>query len=330
MSYRKNFYRGPKPTWSSYTDQQLLDLRFCDLKLRAQDTVFPERMERLYRELSKRGIGFRPHYWLSQEWFSPVGIPGIAIPFFIAHPRLMKLEDRQVLEVEGGTESWCMQLIRHEAGHAIDAAYRLHRRKRWRQLFGSNSKTYPDFYRAKPMSRHFVRHLDSWYAQAHPAEDFAETFAVWLQPGKPWRRHYRDWPALKKLEYVDELMKEIAGKPAPVRSRRQMSPLPKIKTTLREYYEKKRAHYMPGEDGIPDPDLLRLFSRGKGRRKAAAFLRRVPLFSARQVPLVNNNNDMPFLLLPGQRRVPGRYPCDRSAGKGLRPSPGPASSYRRE
>ena len=25
-------------------------------------------------------------------------------------------------------------------------------------------------------------HLDPWYAQSHPDEDFAETFAVWLTP----------------------------------------------------------------------------------------------------------------------------------------------------
>ena len=41
------------------------------------------------------------------------------------------------------------------------------------------------------------------YAQKHPDEDWAETFAVWLEGG-PWRRRYRDWQvALAKLEYVD-------------------------------------------------------------------------------------------------------------------------------
>ena len=85
--------------------------------------------------------------WLSSEWFSPDGIPGIAIPFYLAHPRLRKLEHRQILEVEGGTEGECMRILRHEAGHAIDTAYRLHRRKRWREIFGSFSQPYPDSYR---------------------------------------------------------------------------------------------------------------------------------------------------------------------------------------
>ena len=239
-----------------------------------RDTVFPKRMERVYRELERRNLRFRPHYWFGEEWFSPDGIPGLAIPFFLAHPRLMKLEDRQMLEVEGGAESWCMRLLRHEVGHALDSAFRLHRRKLYKQHFGSFHKPYPDYYRARPMSKDFVRHLDAWYAQSHPAEDFAETFAVWLQPGSRWRRRYAGWPVYKKLEYMDSLMADIADTTAPVRSRKQVAPISTIKTTLREHYEKRRAHYLAGYPDIPDRDLLRLFSQDGGRRKAAAFLRR--------------------------------------------------------
>jgi hypothetical protein len=124
------------------------------------------------------------------------------------------------------------------------------------------------------MSRAFVRHLDGWYAQAHPAEDFAETFAVWLQPGFRWRRRYAEWPALRKLEYVDDLMAEIADTTAPVRSRRHVHPLSELKITLRGYYEKKREHYLASFPSVPDPDLLRLFARDGSRRRASAFLRR--------------------------------------------------------
>lgn len=260
--------------WAEYSDQELLDLRFCDLGLKIQDTVFPRRMERIYKELADRGIRFRPHIWLSHDWFSPDGIPGFAIPFFLAHPRLMKLEDRQVLEVEGGTDRWCTLLLRHETGHAIDSAFRLHRKKLWRNTFGSFSRSYPDVYRARLLSRSYVHHLDAWYAQSHPAEDFAETFAVWLRPGVRWRRRYADWPALRKLECVDTLMKEIAGKTPPVRDRSYMSPLSRLKLTLGEYYKNKRARYMSDYLVIPDSDLLRLFSRDGSRRKAAALLRR--------------------------------------------------------
>ena len=137
-------------------------------------------------------------------------MPGIAIPFYLAHPRLMRLEKAQMLEVEGGTPEWCLQILRHEAGHAFDNAYALRTRRRRVRLFGRPSTPYPDFYLPKPYSKSFVLHLDSWYAQSHPDEDFAETFAVWLTPDSDWRTRYQDWPALRKLEYMDALMAEIA------------------------------------------------------------------------------------------------------------------------
>jgi hypothetical protein len=265
---------GRTREWATWSDAELLELRFCDLGLRVEDTLIPHRMERLYDELAARGLRFRPHYWLSFDWFTPDGIPGFAVPFFLAHPRLQKLEDRKMLEVEGSTESWFMKLLRHEAGHAIDAAFRLHRRKQWRKLFGSFTRPYPGKYRPRPSSRAYVHHLDAWYAQSHPAEDFAETFAVWLRPGLRWRKRYAEWPAMRKLLYVDELMEEIAGKTAPVRSRRQVSPLSRLTMTLGEYYERKRGHYMPGQPMVPDPDLMRLFARRGSRKRAGSLLRR--------------------------------------------------------
>ena len=122
----------------------------------------------------------------------------------MAHPRLMRLERNQMLEVEGGTKTWCMRILRHEAGHAIDTAYRLHRRKSYKSTFGNYSDPYPEYYRPKPRSKKFVMHLEPWYAQSHPAEDFAETFAVWLMPRSRWRKKYEGWTALKKVELVDD------------------------------------------------------------------------------------------------------------------------------
>ena len=121
----------------------------------------------------------------------------------------MRLERKQLLDVEGGTEEWCLRILRHEAGHALDNAFRLRYTRRWREVFGRASEPYPEFYRPRPYSRSYVQHLEMWYAQAHPVEDFAETFAVWLKPRSGWRTHYHDWPALKKLEYVDEVMQTI-------------------------------------------------------------------------------------------------------------------------
>jgi len=142
--------RRPQYAWETLSDDQLLNLRFCDLKLKVQGTELEDAIQRLYRELESRGIRFRPHYWLAQEWFSPDGIPGIAIPFYLAHPRLMRIERRFMREVEGGNRNWLMRILRHEAGHAIDSAYRLRRRSLWRSVFGPASLPYPDTYRPRP------------------------------------------------------------------------------------------------------------------------------------------------------------------------------------
>jgi hypothetical protein len=179
-------------------------------------------------------------------------------------------------EVEGGTQDWCMRLLRHEAGHALDDAYRLHGRETWRRHFGSPGEPYRPSYVPRPSSRRYVLNLANWYAQSHPLEDFAETFAVWLRPRSQWRTRYVGWPALRKLRYVDGLMREIRDQPPRVRSRERMDSLPTLRLTLREYYRRKKAHYGEEDRSVYDRDLRRLFSDEPGlarRRSAASFLR---------------------------------------------------------
>ena len=271
--------RGRKDfVWADLEDEELLDWRMCDLGLRIEGTILEERIERLHEELEYRGLEFRPHYYLADEWFSPDGVPGIAIPFYLAHPRLMRLERKQMLEVEGGPEEWCMKILRHEAGHVFDTAYRLHRRPEYRELFGRYSAPYPKRYKAKPYSKSYVLHLEPWYAQAHPAEDFAETFAVWLKPRSRWRSHYEDWPAIKKLEYVDELMTEIRGTRPKGISREHVDSLKDLKKTLRKHYQQKRDRYGLDHPKFYDRDLRRLFSDAPEHSRcptAAGFLGRI-------------------------------------------------------
>jgi Putative zinc-binding metallo-peptidase len=268
--------RKSRHAWESLSDEQLLSLRFCDLELSIQGTELQDAIERLYGELAQRGIRFRPHCWLSQEWFSPDGIPGIAIPFYLAHRRLMAIERRFMREVEGGNRNWLMRILRHEAGHAIDSAYRLRRRSRWREVFGPASLPYPDAYRPRPGSRRFVQHLGAWYAQAHPTEDFAETFAVWLKPRSAWRREYVGWPAYAKLEFIDQLAGEIGEVKAPVANRSTIEEVTHETRTLREHYEHKHARYrLPRRSGA-DELLLKVFTaapRDRSRPKAASVLR---------------------------------------------------------
>lgn len=250
----------------------------CDLPIRIEGTPLEDRIGRLYCELEHKGLFFQPHFWLSSEWFTPDGIPGVAIPFYLAHPRLMDLEEQMMLEVEGGTENWCMKILRHETGHAIDNAYRLRRRHRWRDVFGKASQPYPESYTPMPYSKSFVHHLGAWYAQAHPVEDFAETFAVWLKPRSGWRTAYEGWPALKKLEYVDELMHEIAETSPRVRSRARPEALRTIKKTLGEHYAERRTYYGIDQPNYFDRDLRRLFSTpdaSSNGRPASTFLRRI-------------------------------------------------------
>lgn len=270
--------RGANADWRELSDEQLLRLRISDLPLQIEGTPLQGRVARLYEELNSRNLAFEPHVWLAEEWFTPDGVPGIALPFYLADPRLIKLERNQMLEVEGGTDRECMRILRHEAGHAISNAYNLHNRRRWRELFGSFAKAYPDFYEPDPDSRNHVLHLNAWYAQAHPAEDFAETFAVWLAPGSRWRRRYAAWAALEKLEYVDRLMKEIAGAPPKNRSRKVVEPLAEVRLTLEEHYRRKREHYEVHWLPFYDNDLRRIFSdeaRHAAYPTAANFLRRV-------------------------------------------------------
>ena len=268
-----------EPDWASWPDDRLLDLRICDLGVSIEGSVLEPRIAQLQSELAARGLTtFEPHFWLSAEWFSPDGVPGVAIPFYLAHPRLEKLERAQMLEVEGGTPEWCMKILRHEAGHAIDNAYRLRMRLRRQRVFGPSYMQYPDYYTPKPYSKSYVLHLDSWYAQSHPDEDFAETFEVWLTHVSDWRTRYVDWPELKKLEYMETLMKELAGKPMLVRSRRKLEPIQTLKKTLRAHYDRKRRHYGLLHPHFYDRDLRKMFSDSPEyakNMKAARFIARV-------------------------------------------------------
>ena len=270
--------RRDQPPWVRLEDEELLDLRFCDLRLTLKGSFVEPHLNRLRAELEHRGLRFQPHAWLSEEWFSPDGIPGIAVPFYLAHPRLMQLERRFMHEVEGGNVNWLMRILRHEAGHAVDTAFRLRRRKEWRRTFGRASRPYPDIYKPRPASRKFVLHLGHWYAQSHPTEDFAETFAVWLQPRSRWRRDYADWPVSRKLEYVDTLMGELKGARPAVRTREVIEPLAANRRTLRQHYEQRMQRYAFDTIDAYDRRLRRVFGKraDHSRRPAASgFLRQV-------------------------------------------------------
>lgn len=251
--------RRARRFWEDFSDEELLDLRFCELKLSLEQGPLALAIEQLYSELSAKRVAFRPHVWISSEWFSPDGVAGLAVPFFLAHPRLTALERRQMSHVEGGSPGECMRLLRHETGHAIDTAYGFFRRAGYRDLFGRTRSPYNSYYSPRPSSDAYVHNLARWYAQSHPSEDFAETFAVWLNPRSRWRQRYRGKAALDKLIYVDDLMREVGGR-APRRVvRERVESLPQLTETLGEHYVLKRRHYSFGRAKFYDRALLRLF-----------------------------------------------------------------------
>jgi hypothetical protein len=267
------------PPWAALRDEELLALRIRDLRLRIEGSPLEPRVARLYGELESRGLRLRPPCYLGDEWFSPEGVPAVAIPFYLAHARLEQLEMRQMLEVEGSTPESCAELLRHECGHAFDHAYRFSSRPSWRDVFGSPDVDYePERYRPRPYSKSFVRHLPNWYAQAHPDEDFAETFAVWLSTApEEWRARYRGWKAITKLEYVESLMQEARDKPplvVPGNGRRRAA-ASNLTSTLARYYATRRKLSAQDYPDFYDADLRRIFSKSSaGRGTAAAFMRR--------------------------------------------------------
>jgi hypothetical protein len=251
---------GEPPNWADLPDEQLLDVRLSDLPLTLEGTVIESRIAQLRDELARCDLGFPIHFYISDEWFTPDGTASMAVPFYLVHPRLERLEKAQMLEVEGGDHDWCMRILRHEAGHVIDNAYRLRLKKQRRELFGRSTVPYPEFYSPKPYSKAFVQHLDPWYAQSHPDEDFAETFAVWLTPDSNWKRRYSGWSAMAKLEYMSALMSTLRGKKPLVENFEEVDPLRRLRHTLRRHYRRKRRHHGVEHPKFYDRELRRIFS----------------------------------------------------------------------
>jgi hypothetical protein len=262
--------------WANLSDEELLEKRIARLGLKIAGSPVEPLVKQLHDELAAKGLAFLPPCHVGDEWFVPVGIPAIFIPFFLVHERLRKLERRMILEVEGETPEWFMKLIRHEAAHAYAYAYQLYRKKKWQQIFGLSSREEtPSFYRPRPYSRSFVTHLDDWYAQSHPDEDFAETFAVWLTPGEDWRTRYQGWKAMAKLEYLDELMRSIAGKAPVHQPEYRVADLDCLNLKLKTYYAKKRKQFEDTYPDFYDNDLRALFpapAEGVVAEKASKFL----------------------------------------------------------
>ena len=247
---------------------ELLNSRICDLDLTIEDSPVEPFTKRLLRELEAKGLSFEPEFYLTDGWGCPDEVPVIGIPFYLADKRLARIEEEQTGDIEDA--QYAMMLLRHEAGHALNYAYRLWEDEGWEETFGPFEKPYRDHFRPNPFSRQFVRHImhhqnGRTYAQKHPDEDFAETFATWLTPRSSWRRKYRYWPALKKLKYVDALMKRIRDEEPERTHGRLVMPVDDMDMLLAEHYGQRAERFREAAQGYVDDKLQEVFPPVRGK-----------------------------------------------------------------
>ncbi len=252
----------------------LMGQKISELGLSIEGSRVERMVVQLYRELDARGLALKPPVYLSDQWGCPDGTPLIGVPFYLADPRLERIEDDFAEGIESDEES--MRFMRHEAGHAFNYAYRLYDRPDWRQTFGPYSRPYRERYRADPFSHDYVRHILGWYAQKHPDEDFAESFAVWLTPDLDWQKAYAGWPALAKLEYIDRVMQEVGQDTpeVPVPGEDDL-PVASMRYSLEDHYRESAVAIPIQDTSIFDGDLRNIFASGAESpegQSAAAFL----------------------------------------------------------
>jgi hypothetical protein len=254
---------------------ELLGRQISALGLTVRGSRVERLVARLDEELGARGIAFRPPVYLSDEWGCPDGSPIIGVPFYLADERLERIEEEHAGSVEGDEEA--MRYLRHEAGHAMNYAFRIHERPDFESTFGNYARPYREHFAANPLSRDHVRHILGWYAQKHPDEDFAETFAVWLTPDLDWRTEYAGWPALQKLEWLDDVMSSMADRipEAPAVTEDDM-PVEAMHWTVGDHYSADELLAL-GDGRQFDRDLTRIFTRARRAEDsegAAAYLAR--------------------------------------------------------
>jgi hypothetical protein len=224
-----------------------------DLGLKIEGTRIEPVIADFERELDRLGLKVRPRFYLSTDWGVVTGTVAIAIPFYLAEQELAELHVEKGAFVEGENRRELLRYLRHEMGHVVNYAYKLYDEGEWVKLFGPITQPYLEDYRPSPFSRRYVRHLPGWYAQKHPDEDWAETFAVWMTPALDWRAEYADQPAaLAKLEYCDRKLRELAEREPEVLESATEEEVGQLGFSIEDYYGHmghEAGEFPPGLDG---------------------------------------------------------------------------------
>ncbi len=218
----------------------VLEKRICDFDLRIEGRPLEKLIERFSAEIRAHGFRhLRPSFYLTDGWGVPEGTVAIGIPFYLADEQLLRVQGLRGGMVEGEGDEDILRYLRHELGHVVNYAYRLYATEEWTRLFGPMSRPYTEEYRVIPFSTDFVRHLPGGYAQKHPDEDWAETFAVWMAPASDWRELYVDSPgALAKLEYCQRTLEELKEREPDVTNAEIDYDTRAMRVTVQEYYDK--------------------------------------------------------------------------------------------
>lgn len=255
----------------------------CELQLRIDGTPLEPVIEEFRQEVRAKGIRIQPHCYLADQWGVPFGSISIGIPFYLASDELTAYHGEQAGLIEGAGRADLLRYLRHEMGHVVNYAYRLYETEEWVALFGSMTQPYVEEYRPIPFSRRFVRHLPGWYAQKHPDEDWAESFAVWMAPGDAWREDYKDWPTARaKLEYCERRMRELSEQEPPAVVQDADESVESIRLTAEQFYEQNNplgGEFPEGLDGalrsiFEDVDRPE-YTTTAVRRPAAELVRRL-------------------------------------------------------
>jgi Putative zinc-binding metallo-peptidase len=248
-----------------------------DLRLRIAGSRLEPIIEEFKAELERAGVRrVRPHFYLSTEWGVVTGTVAIAIPFYLARPDLIALQAERIGHIEGFNRIDILRYLRHEMGHVVNYAYRLYEEEDWVKHFGSITQPYLEEYRPEPFSRRYVRHLPGWYAQKHPDEDWAETFAIWMTPQLDWRAEYGDWPeALAKLEYCNRTMQALAEREPMVTADELDEDVSQLSYSVEDYYHRNPAAEEPFPHGL-DGALRAIFEDLDVPEEAPADIPRKP------------------------------------------------------